>query len=552
MFASVCRNDSYQEVDQDYSGTKRTSALQQLHLPSTSDNLPVKASGTSLVPINDHNLQVRQSVVDTESAKLCHDIETTFKDLTPASATPPSMATSFLQTISEPTLRSPQPLSIHASVLSKLGISTTSALGSTSQSLTTPQLKIQTLRPPVVSLSSEFVTVPAALSTSTSASSQMSQGSKAFSSATSTSPVTIFQNQSLASPPQTSAVRHPTLQPLIDNQDSRGLQDIKSPLSQSAQLPALPRPSFSIAPTTRASVPPPKFQSPQTSFLTDTAVDNSIVCAFPTSIAVTSTNTFTASVSSQKLISTQQFSDSSLIITDTNLLPSCQGTGHVASHESEQQTSDIPCSPMKTNSASDVILTHQNVNVMSSVCKHEGHTDPSNEALDKISESSLSITCTKETEKDLLPVVKKDICTSIDQATSEKGNDNTLNYIWDTESKNYISLAGIIYRSEAAECCEHTQDEGSSMFEVGSLNKNLGDMVPESDQTDDPSSEKDAVDLSTKISNDAMPLKDNSQIHNYVDNTPQTNTSEHISSLNDFSDKFNKGKIVQALLKKNL
>lgn len=545
LSASVCRNESYQELDQDYSGTKRTSALQQLHLPSTSDNVPVKASGTSLVPTNDHNLQVRQSVVDTETANLCHDIETTFKDLTPVSASPPSMATTFLQTISEPTLRSPQPLSIHASVLPKLGINSTSALASTSQSLTTPPLKIHTLRPPALTLSSEFVTVPAALSTSASDSSQMTQGSKAFSSATSTSPVTIFQSQSLASPSQTSTVRHLALPPIIDNQDSRGLQVTKSPLSQIAQLPALPRPSFPIAPTPRALVPPPKFQSLQPNFLTDTDDDNSIISAFPASIAVTSTNTFTASVSSQKLVSAQQFSESSLLITDTNVvLSSCQGTGHAASHESEQQTSDIPCSPMKTNSVSDVNLTHQKVNVISSVCKREGNADLPNEDLDIISDSSLSIPCTKETEKDLLPVVKKDLCTSKDQAASGRENDSTLNYIWDTESKNFISLPGIIYRSEAVECCEHTQDEGSSMFEVGSINKNLGDVMPESDQTDDPSSKNDAVDLSTKIVNDATPLKDHSQIHNYIDNTPQTNTSQHISSLNDSSDKFNKGKTV--------
>ncbi|KAB5546472.1 hypothetical protein PHYPO_G00072420 [Pangasianodon hypophthalmus] len=529
----VCRNDSYQDVDQDYSGTKRTPALQQL---STSDDLPMKPSGTSLVPTNDHNLQVQQSVVDTEPAKLCHDIETTFKELStaPVPATPPSMATAFPQAISEPTLVPPQPLSVHASVLPKPGITTTSALASTPQLLTTAPLKVQTLRPPLVSLSPSFVTVPAALSTSISASSQRSQASKASFPAVSTSLVTISQSQSLASPSNTSAVRHIALSHIVENQDSRAQQITQSPLSQSTHLPVLPRPSFSLAPAQRALVSPPKFSSPQNSFLTDTAVDNSILCTFPSSIAVASTFPFTASVSSQKVLSAQQFSELPLVVTNTNVvLSSCQGAGHAASHESEQQTTDMSCSPMKTNSVSEVSWTHHKVRVTNSVCKQEGHTDPSSEALDKIPESSLSIPCTKEPEKD--------ICTSKDQATSGEGNDKTLNDLCDTEAKNYISLPGIIYinKSEAVDCCEHTQDEGSFMFADGSIIKDLGDMLPENDQTD-PYCENDAIDLTTKNPNDAIPLKDNSQIHNSLDNTPEADTSQHISSLNDFSDKFNK------------
>lgn len=536
---------------QDYSGTKGTSTLQQIHLPSTSDNLPVKASGMSLIPTNDHNLQFRQSVMDTESAKLCHDIETTFKELStsPVSATP-SMATAFPQTISEPSLVSPQPLSVHASVLPKLGMGITSALASTPQSLTTPPLKVQTLRPPVVSLSSSFVTVPAAHSSSVSASFQLSQGSKASSPAISTSPVTVSQSQSLASPSKTSAVQHIALPLIVDSQDSSGLQVTLSPVSQSTQIPVLPKASFSLAPAQRTLVPAPKFPSPQNNFLTDTAIDNSILCSFPTSIAVASTYTFTASVSSQKLLSAQQLSKCPLVVSNTNVvLSSSQGTGHTAAHELVQQTADLSCSLMKTNNVSEDSPTDQKVNVISSTCKQEGRTDPSNEALDKISESSWSIHCTEkdtETEKDFLPVIKKDICTSKDQATSGKGSDSTLNHIWDTETKNYVSLAGIIYvkRSEAVDCCEHTKDEGSSMFEDGSISKDLGDMLPENDQTDDPSCKKDAVDLSNKNSNYAVPLKDNSQIHNYLDNTPQANTSQHFSTINDFSDKFSKGKAV--------
>ncbi|XP_053500356.1 bromodomain adjacent to zinc finger domain protein 2A isoform X3 [Ictalurus furcatus] len=537
----VCRNDSYQDVDQDYSGTKRTSALRQL---STSDSFPLNAPETSLVPTNDHNLQVWQAVVDTEPAKLCHDIETTFKELspTPAPATQSSMETAFPQTIPEPTLVSPQPLSVHASVLPKPGISTTSAVASTPQLLTTPPLIVQTLRPPVVSLSPSFVTVPSVLSTSISASSPMSQGSKA-SPAISISPVTISQSQSLASPSKTSAVRHIARTPLVQNQDSSGVHVTQSPLSQRTHSPLLPRPSFSLAPAQRALESPPKFPSPKTNFLTDTGVDSSSLCTFPTPIAVTSTFPFTASVSSQKRLSAQQFSELPLVITNTNIvLSSCQGTGNEASHESEQQTTDMPCSPMKTNNVSEFRWTHYKVNVTSSVCKQEDHTDPSNDALDKTPESSLSMLCTKETEKDCLPVVKKDICTSNDQATSGKGNDNTLNDLWDTETKNDISLAGIIYvnRSEAVDCCEHTQDEGSFMFADGSINKDLGEILPENHQTDDTYCEKDAMDLTTKNSNDTITLKDNSQIHNSLDDTPQADTSHHFSSINGFSDKFNK------------
>lgn len=473
-------------MDQEYSGTKRTSALQQL---STSDSVPVKASGTSTVPTNDHNLQVHQSVVDPEPAKLCLDIETTFKESspTPVSTTPLSMATSFPQTISEPSLVSPQPLSGHASVVPKPGISTTSTLASAPQLLAAPPLKVQTLRPGVVSLSPSLVTVPAALSTSISATSQMSQGSKGSSPAMSTSPGTISPSQSLELLSKTSAVRHPALSPLVENQDSRGPHVTRSPLSQSTYLPVLPRPSFSFAPAQRALESPPKFPSRQTNFLTDTAVDNTILCTFPSSITVASTLPFATSVSSQKLLSSQQFSELPLVVTNRNIvLSSCQGTGRSASHEAEQQATDMPYTVVKTSSDSEVSWTPNNkVSVTSSVCKQEGHADPSTEDLDKIPASSLNISCPKEPEKDFLPVVKKD---------------------------------------------------------QQSINKDLGDMLAENKQTSDAACEKDAVDLTTKHSNETIPLEDDSPIQNSIDDPPQPDTSQHFSSLNDFSDVFNKGK----------
>ncbi|XP_058266096.1 bromodomain adjacent to zinc finger domain protein 2A isoform X1 [Hemibagrus wyckioides] len=515
----VCRNDSNQEVDQDYSVTKKTSATQQL---STIDNLPVNASGTSLLSTNDRNLQVQQSVVDTEAAKLCQDIETTFQELsqTPASAISTSVATTFPQTFSEPTLVSPQPLSEHGSVVPKPGISTPSALASTPQILPTPSLEVQQKSPP---MSSSIVTVPAAISTLISASSQMSQGSKAS------------QSQSLASCTKISAVQHLTLSPIVDNTDSRGLQVTQSPLSQSTYLPILPSPSFSLAPVQRALISPPKFPSPQNNFLTDTAVDNSILCTFPTSIAVASSFPLSASVSSQKLLSPQKLPEIPLVVSNTNVvLSSCQETDPAASHVSEQQTTNMTCAPLKPKSMSEVSWTHHKVSVTSSVCKQEGHTDHSDEVLDKIPESSLIIPCTKDSEKNFVPVVKKDIFTSKDQATS--GKENAVNDIWETETKNCISLDGMIYvnRSEAVDCCAHNQNESSFMFEDRSIKNKLGDILPENDQTDDTACRTDAVDLTTKNSNGVIPLKDNSQIHNSLDDTPQPDISQH-STLNDFS-----------------
>ncbi|KAI5095905.1 bromodomain adjacent to zinc finger domain protein 2A [Silurus meridionalis] len=523
----VCRNDSYQEVDQECSGTKKTSALQLL---STNENLPMKASETSLVSNNDHTLQVRQSAVEAEPGKLCH--ETTFKHLSPTSisVTPPSIATTFPLTISEPILVSPQPMPVHASALPKPAISTTSALASTSQLLSTPPLNVQTLRPPLVSLSPSFVTEPVALSTSMSDSPQMSEGFKSSSPPISTSPVTISQSQSLASPSKSSAVRRIALSPKSENQDSMVLQVSQSTLSQSTHLPALPRPTFSLAQSHA------KFQGPQTNFLTDTSVDNSLLCTFPTTIAVTST--FSSSVSTQKSLPLQQFSEPSLVVTNTNVLAFCQGTGHASSHESEQQTIDVSSSPLKTNTASEDSLTHHKVNVASLVCKQEGQTDPPSKALEKILESSSTIPGTKEPEKNTLSVVKKDICTSKDQTSYGKGN-NTLNKIWDSETKNYISLAEIMYvnKSEPVDCCEPKQDVSSFMFADGPINKDSKD-ASENDLKDKNSCESDSKDLTTKNSNETMPLKHNDQIYNSFDGTPQTDTSQHFSSLNDLPVKF--------------
>lgn len=521
LLAPVCRNDSYQEVDQDYSGTKKTTALQQY---ATTDSLLVKASATSQVPSNDHLLHVRQSVVDTEPAKLCYDVEKTFEELRPipatATATPLSMATAFPQPISEQTLLSHSPLTVHASVSPKLGISTTSALISTPQLLTTPPLKVQTLRPPVISLSLS--------PSSISACSQVSQASIASSSAVFTPPVTISLSQSLTSPSKTSAFQH-----FLENQDSRGLQVTQSPLSQNAHLTVLPRPSFSLAPAQRALAAPSKFTNHQTNFLTDTAVDNSILCTFPSTVAPTFP--FAASVFSPKPLSGHQLSELPLVITNKNVVLSCQRTDPASSHESEQQDSDVSCSPMKMNNVSEVSQTHHKVSVASS-------TDPSNEAVvSLLPVSSLSFSCTKGPEKDIEPVVKKDICTSKDQATTGKGNDNTLNEVCDTKTKNYMSFAGIIYvnKSDAVACCEHSQGKGSFMFVDGSINKDLQDMLSENDQTDDTSCEKDAVDLTTKNFNGAIPCKDNLLIHNCLDETPQAYAIQHFSSLNDFP----KGKV---------
>lgn len=513
--ALVCRNDSYQEVDQDYSGTKKTTALQQY---STTDNLLVKASATSQVPSNDHHLHVRQSVVDTEPAKLCYDVEKTFEELRPipATATPLSMATAFPQPISEQTLLSHSPLTVHASISPKLGISSTSALISTPQLLTTSQLKVQTLRPPVISLSLS--------PSSISACSQVSQASIASSSAVFTPPVTISLSQSLTSPSKTSAFQH-----FLENQDSRVTQ---SPLSQNAHLTVLPKPSFSLAPAQRALAAPSKFTNHQTNFLNDTAVDNSVLCTFPSTVSPTFP--FAASVFSQKPLSGHQLSELPLVITNKNVVLSCQRTDPASSHESEQQDSDVSCSPVKMNNVSEVSQTHHKVSVASS-------TDPSNEALvSLLPVSSLSFSCTKGPEKESEPVVKKDICTSKDQATTGKGNDNTLNEVCDTKTKNYMSFASIIYvnKSEAVACCEHSQGKGSFMFVDGSINKDLQDMLSENHQTNNTACEKDAVDLTTKNFNGAIPCKDN-LLHNCLDETPQAYAIQHFSSLNDFP----KGKV---------
>ncbi|XP_027000849.1 bromodomain adjacent to zinc finger domain protein 2A isoform X1 [Tachysurus fulvidraco] len=506
----VCRNDSKQEVDQDYSDSKKISATQQLF---PIDSLSVKASGTSLLPTNEHNLQAQQLV----------DIETTFKELSqnPVCATSVSAATTFHQTISEPTLVALRPLSVKPSVLAKPGISTPSALSTTPQLLATPSLKVQPLSPP---MSPSIVTLPATISTLISDSSQMSQGIKG-------SP-----RQSLASHFKTSAVQHVDLSHVVDNPDSKGLQVTQSPLSQSTHLPVLPRPSYSLAPMQRALITPPNFPSPQTNLLTDTAIDNSIPHTFPTSISVASSFPFSASVSSEKLLSAQTLSESPLVIANTNaVLSTCQETDHAAFHDSEQH-SDMTCCPLKTKNISELSWTYHKVNVTGSVCKSEGH---SSKVPDKIPESSLSIPYTEEPDKNILPVVKKDVCTSKDQSTSGK---NALNDIRETETNNCISLAGIVYvnRSEAVDCCVHSQDESSLMLEDRSIINKLGDMLPENDQTDDTACKTDAVDLTTKNSNDVTSLKDNSQIHNSLDDSPQADISQH-SSLNDFTGKCNKG-----------
>ncbi|KAF5901524.1 bromodomain adjacent to zinc finger domain protein 2A isoform X1, partial [Clarias magur] len=500
----VCINNSHQELDQDYCGTKRTTALQQ---PSTSDTFTVKVSGTSLEPTNDHNLQVKQSLVNPEPAKVYHDMETTFKELspTPVPIIPLSMATGFPQISSEPTVVSPQKLSAHASIVPKHGISTTSALVSTPQLLTTSPLKVQTPRPHVVSLSPSFVTVPGALSTSISASSEISHVSNEL------SPVIfkVSQDQSLASPSKISASRHIALSPIVENQDSRGLQVTQSALSQSTHHSLLSGPSSSFASAQRVLGSPPKFPSPQTMFLTDKAVDNFILCTSTTS---------TSSVFSEKCLSAQKFSELPLAETNTNVLSSCQGPGHAAFHESAQQTIDMTFSTIKTSSVSEVSWTPQKVSVTSSVCKQEGHTHPLNEALNKTPESSLSIPSTIEADDDFLLVVKNNRCSSKEQASSDKGNYNPANDVWDTNTKKCMSLV-------------HQQNQ--------SISKCLGDILPENDETDTPC-DIDAKDLTTRSSNDAVPLKDNSKIHNSLDDTSQPETSHNFSSFNEFFDKFNK------------
>ncbi|XP_053338631.1 bromodomain adjacent to zinc finger domain protein 2A isoform X2 [Clarias gariepinus] len=521
----VCRNNSHQVLDQDYSGTKRTTALQQ---PSTSDTFSVKASGTSLEPTNDHNLQVQQSLVNTEPAKVCHDMETTFKELspTPVPIIPLSMATGFPQNTSEPTVVSPQRLSAHASIVPNRGTSTTSALVSTPQLLTTSPLKVQTPRPHVVSLSPPIVTVPGALSTSISPSPQISHVSSVLSPGI----FKVSQNQSFALPSKIS--RHNAFSPIVENQDSRGLQVTQSALSQSTHHSLLSGPSSSFAPAQRVLGSPPKFPGPQTIFLTDKAVDNSILCSSTTS---------SSSVFSKKCLSAQKFSELPLAETNTNVLSSYKGPGHTAFHESAQQTIDMSFSTKKNNSISEVSWTHQKVSVTSSVCKQEGHTHHLNEALNKTPESSLSIPAIIEPEKDFLLVVKNDRCSSKEQASPGKGNDNPTNDVWDTNTKKCMSLAGIVCvnRSDAVDYSEYTQGESFFISGNQSISKCIADILPENDQTDTPY-DNDAKDLTAGSSNDAVPLKDNSKIHNSLDDTAQPETSENFSSFNEFFDKFNK------------
>ncbi|KAI4896516.1 hypothetical protein NFI96_029530 [Prochilodus magdalenae] len=566
--------EPYKEVDQGYNGVE-IAVPQRL---STSEGFPVKPPGTNLVSPKDYIPQMQITVVDSEPAKRQHELGTMPKELSLSLTTSPhQMSTALPQTVlGSTTIQSSYPtaisesvpgVSIHASVVPKPGMNTSSDTTVPLQMITTPPLMVQGLRPIAVSLPSASVAVPAAFSTSApvSASPQMGQSSKASPPVVSTPPQVISHCQPVA------------IKPPVNSPGSRGSLIPQTPTSQDAPHPVISTPSSVLPPAQRAMMSPRVAPSPipTAASLTHSVVDN---CSL--AVDATTPTPPPASVLSQMGSSPQNLSAPPPAVNATpQASPSpppgstapkasissagsvtpldgvatkvvcspSQSPGHI-SHKADQQAFSKPCFPQKTTSEVSVCRSKDKDILTGSPYKQECHRDPQLESLGKSYETSLTVPCSKKLEGIILPVVEKDSGTSRDQATPGRAGVNTLNDTLGTEtSMNCPSLTesacadasstedlGSVEDSYDVSFNNTSQTEGSSMFtaEVSTEQSKL----PKGNRREATCYEVETMgsSLASRSSSDDTSLQNNLQM-DYSLNDTSLDYDSQLSSGNDFS-----------------
>ncbi len=555
-------DESLKETDKGFNGVERSSVPQRL--PKT-ESFPVKPPGP--VSSTDYNQGAQSPIVDLEKpVKQCQEMGDSTKEL---SSPPPPLASPPRKTVSGQDSHSPSSSGSALSTASGVGANVSI---SPPCPLTPPLQTVQGQRPGFSGPSSAEGT-PAGLGTHPSMSSPKS----------SRAPPVVSHNQSVVFSSKT--LMHssmvPAALPLAKAQGS------KSPLVSPTPLSLAASPSVVSAPPALAPLKGPQEASPLTcqspkhpaASSTPTSVADNVslptVSALLSVVAGSPQVAALASSAPLPVVSySSQASSASLNVSSTpNVSRSLIGSA--AQHSNMMANADVS-SHSPGQMSSHAVLRHNFGESHSSLIhgKHEACGSQSkvgvimgtssNEAqaeMQKVQIHGQNLETTfivpKEPERDTMAISRKDSNSIRDQAAPRKGESETLNDSFSTDtSLDYPSLAESTYlessRAEDESSMMDTFDNSYSLSQTGDQSKfTEGSMIDDSRVSQDTSCEEENLNgsMTSTSSTEEASLKDNTSL---LDDSSLNDTSQNSSSLLSASINAStpsiKGKIFSALI----
>ncbi|XP_016148960.1 bromodomain adjacent to zinc finger domain protein 2A [Sinocyclocheilus grahami] len=542
----VPMNESFKEMDKGFNGVEKSSVPQRL--PKT-ESFPVKPAGP--VSPTDYNQGAQHPIVDLEKpVKQRQEMGAAAKELSssPVSGPPPPLASPPQKTVSGLDSHSPSP--------SGFALSTALGVGANvSMSPPSPLQTVQGQRPGFSGPSSAEGT-PAGLGTPPSMSSPKS--SRAPPVVSHNQPV-VFSSKTLMHPPTV-----PAAQPLAEAQGSKSPQVSPTPLSLAAS------PSVVSAPPALAPLKGPQEASPLTgqspkhpaASSTPTSVADNVslptVSALPSVVAGSPQVAALASSAPPPVVSySSQASSASL---NVSAAPNVSRSfiGSAAQHSDMMANVDVS-SHSPGQMSSHGVLRHNFGESHSSLShdKHEacgsqskvGNLSTSNKMgtsnnetqaeMHKVQSHSRNLEpafiVPKEPERDTTATGRKDSNGIRDQAAPRKGESETLNDSFSTDtSLDYPSLAESTYlessRAEDGSSMMDTFDNSYSLSQTGDQSKFTEEsMIDVSRDLQDTSCEEENLNssMTSTSSTEEASLKDTTSL---LDDS-LNDTSQNCSSL---------------------
>uniref|UniRef100_A0A8C1X5M3 Bromodomain adjacent to zinc finger domain, 2A n=1 Tax=Cyprinus carpio TaxID=7962 RepID=A0A8C1X5M3_CYPCA len=540
----VPMNESFKETDKGFNGVERSSVPQ--HLPKT-ESFPVKPPGP--VSSTDYNQGAHHPTVDLEKpVKQSQEMGAAAKELSssPISGPPPPLASPPRKTGSGQDSHSPSS--------SGFALSKTSGVGANaSSSPPSPLQTVQGQRPGFSGPSSAEGT-PAGLSTSPSVSSPKS--SRAPPVVSHNQPV-VFSSKTLMHPPTV-----PAAQPLAETQGSKSPQVSPTPLSLAAS------PSVVSAPPALAPLKGPQEASPLTgqspkhpaASSTPTSVADNVslptVSALQSVVAGSPQVAALASSAPPPVVSySSQASSASLNVSAApNVSRSLIGSAarhsdmmanvDVSSHSPGQMSSHGVLRHNFGESHSSLIHgTHEACGSQSKVAVTMATSNNEAQAeMHKVQihgrNLELAFIVPKEPERDTMAIGRKDSNSIRDHAAPRKGESETLNDSFSTDtSLDYPSLAESTYlessRAEDGSSMMDTFDNSYSLSQTGDQSKfTEGSMIDDSRDLQDSSCEEENLNssMTSNSSTEAASLKDNMSLLDDSLNDSSQNCSSLLSA----------------------
>uniref|UniRef100_A0A671NKN3 Bromodomain adjacent to zinc finger domain protein 2A-like n=1 Tax=Sinocyclocheilus anshuiensis TaxID=1608454 RepID=A0A671NKN3_9TELE len=545
----VSMNESFKEMDKGFNGVEKSSVPQRL--PKT-ESFPVKPPGS--VSSTDYNQAAQHPAVDLEKpVKQRQEMGAAAKELSssPVSGPPPPLASPPRKTLTLQDSHSPS--SPGFALSTALGVDANASVSPPSP-LTPPLQMVQGQRPGFSGPSSAEGT-PAGLGTAPSMSSLKS----------SRAPTAGSHNQSLVLSFKT--LMHPPTVP-VPPQTVPEAQGSKSPQVSPTPLSLAASPSVVSAPPALAPLKGPQEASPLTgqspkhpaASSTPTSVADNVslptVSALPSVVTGSPQVAALASSAPPPAVSYSPQASSAPLSVSPNVSRSLIGlvtqpletvaNADVSSHSPGQMGSHgvVRHNFGESHSRPEACGSKSKVGIIMGTSKKESNNETQAE-MHKVQihgrNLELAFIVPKEPERDTMAVGRKDSNSIRDQTTPRKGESETLNDTFGTDtSLDYPSLAESTYlessRAEDGSSMMDTFDNSYSLSQTGDQSKfTEGSMIDVSRDLQDTSCEEENLNssMTSTSSTEAASLKDNtSLLDDSLNDTSQNSSSLLSASIN--------------------